>query len=90
MTSTITFRTLNKGNSIKGNTWSSVAFDESHEIFINKDVKAAISMFSDDYISKIVQYLPYRAKSLEHFRSQLWVFSGEGNSKSANLSSKDN
>ena len=49
--------------SIKGNNWSSVALDESHEMCINKDVKAAISKLSDDYISKIVQYLPYRAVS---------------------------
>ena len=68
--------------SIKGNTWSSVALDESHEMCINKDVKAAISKLSDDYISKIT-------KSLKHFRSQLGVFSGEGNSKSTNFSSKD-
>ena len=45
--------------SIKGNTWSSVALDESHEMCINKDVKAAIAKISDDYISKVVQYLLY-------------------------------
>ena len=52
--------------SIKGNTWSSVALDEGHEMCINKDVKAAISKLSDDCIFKIVQYLLYRAKSLKH------------------------
>ena len=75
--------------SIKGNTWSSVALDESHEMCINKDVKAAISKLSDDYISKIVSYLPYRAKSLKNFRSQLEVFSGKESSKSIKFSSKD-
>ena len=53
--------------SIKGNTWSSVALDGSDEMCINKDVKVAISKLSNDYIFKIVQYLPYRAKSLKHF-----------------------
>ena len=75
--------------SIKGNTWSSVALDESHEMCINKDVKAAISKLSDDYISKIVSYLPYRAKSLKNFRSQLEVFSARESSKSIKFSSKD-
>ena len=75
--------------SIKGNTWSSVALDESHEMCINKDVKAAISKLSDDYISKIVSYLPYRAKSLKNFQSQLEVFSGKESSKSVKFSSKD-
>ena len=37
--------------SIRGNTWSSVVvLDESHEMCINKDVKAAISRLSDDYL----------------------------------------
>ena len=55
---------------------------------INKDVKAAITKPSDDYISKIVQYLPYQAKSLKHFQSQLGVFSDKRNSKSTYFSSK--
>ena len=63
--------------------------DESHEMCINKHVKAAISKLSDDCISKIVSYLPYRAKSLKNFRSQLEVFSGKGSSKSIKFSSKD-
>ena len=75
--------------SIKGNTWSSVALDENHEMCINKDVKAAISKLSGDHISKIVSYLPYRAKSLKNFRSQLEVFSGRESSKSIKFSSKD-
>ena len=73
--------------SIRGNTWSSVALDESHEMCINEDVKAAISRFSDDYISKVVPYLPYRAEFVKNFRSQLSVFSET--SKSVPLSSSD-
>ena len=62
--------------SIKDNTWSSVALDEIHEMCINKDVKAAIAKLSDDYISKVMQYLPYRAKSLKNFQFQLGGYSG--------------
>ena len=61
--------------SIKDNTWSSVALDESHEMCINKDVKAAISRISDDYISKVVPYLPYRAEFVKNFPFQSSVFS---------------
>ena len=73
--------------SIRGNTWSSVALDESHEMCINKDVKAGISRLSDDYISKVVPYLPYRAEFVKNFRSQLSAFSET--SKSVPLSSND-
>ena len=75
--------------SIKGNTWSSVALDEIHEMCINKDVKAAIAKLSDDYISKVVHYLPYRAESLKNFQSQLGVFSGIVASNLVSFSSKD-
>ena len=73
--------------SVRGNTWSSVALDESHEICINKDVKAAISRLSDDYKSKMVLYLSYRTEFLKNFRSQLSVFSET--STSVPLSSRD-
>ena len=43
--------------SLKGNAWSSVALDGSHEMCINKDVKGAISKLSDDYISRTTPYL---------------------------------
>ena len=65
------------------------ALDESHEMCISKDVKAAISTLSDDYISKIVSYLPYRVKSLKNSRFQLDVFSGKESLKSIKFSSKD-
>ena len=54
---------------------------------IHKDVKAAISRLSDDCISKVVPYLPYRAEFVKTFRSQLSVFSET--SKSVPLSSSD-
>ena len=49
--------------SIKSNTWSSVAFDESHEMCINEDVKAAISKLSNGYILRITPYLPFQSKN---------------------------
>ena len=52
--------------SLKGNAWSSVALDESHEMSINKDVKNF--KLSDDYISRTTPYLPHKARSLESFR----------------------
>ena len=56
---------------------------------MHNDIKATISKLSDDYISKIVPYLPYRAKSLKNLRSQFEVFSYRENSKSIKFSSKD-
>ena len=59
------------------NKWSSVALDESHEMCVNKDVKAAISKVTEDFIARITPYLPYRAKTLKNFRSELGFLSLE-------------
>ena len=45
--------------------FSSVAFDESHEMLINKDIKAAISRVEPDYLQRICPYLPIRAKIIK-------------------------
>ena len=38
---------------LSGKAFSSVAFDESHEMLINKDIKAAIRRIEPDYIQRI-------------------------------------
>ena len=63
--------------SIRDYKWSSVALDENHEMCINKDVKAAISKVTWDFIARITPYLPYRAKTLKNFRSELGLLSLE-------------
>ena len=58
--------------SITGNTLHSVALDECHEMLINKHVKQSIVRPTKDYISRITQYIPYRVKSAENFKSQIF------------------
>ena len=56
---------------LTGKPFSSVAFDESHEMLINKDIKAAISRVEPDYIQRIFPYLPIRAKIIKKLKSQM-------------------
>ena len=56
---------------LTGKPFSSVAFDESHEMLINKDIKAAISRVEPDYIQRICPYLPIRAKIIKKFKGQV-------------------
>ena len=56
---------------LTGKPFSSVAFDESHEMLINKDIKAAISRVEPDYIQRICPYLPIRAKIIKKLKSQM-------------------
>ena len=66
--------------SISGNVLHSVALDESHEMLINKHVKQAIVRPSKDYINRITRYIPFRVKSMENFKAQ--VFSKQVHSTS--------
>ena len=59
--------------SITGNTLHSVALDESHEMLINKHVKQTIVRPSKDYINRITQYIPFRVKSIENLKDQLFA-----------------
>ena len=64
--------------SITGNTLHSVALDECHEMLINKHVKQSIVRPTKDYISRITQYIPYRMKSAENFKSQIFPVKKSG------------
>jgi len=59
--------------SISGNTLHSVALDESHEMLINKHVKESIVRPSKDYINRITQYIPFRVKSVQNLKAQLFT-----------------
>ena len=56
---------------LTGKPFSSVAFDESHEMLINNDMKTAISRVEPDYIQRICPYLPIRAKIIKKLKSQM-------------------
>ena len=59
--------------SISGNVLHSVALDECHEMLINKHVKQAVVRPSKDYINRIAQYIPFRMKSVENVKAQLFT-----------------
>ena len=52
---------------LTGKPFSSVAFDESHEMLINIDIRAAISRVEPDYIQRISPCLPIKAKIIKNF-----------------------
>ena len=58
--------------SLTGQPWRSVGVDEAHEMEINEDCKHSIVHPSPDYISRVTNYLPYRAKSLQNIQAQLF------------------
>ena len=58
--------------SLSGRPGHSVAIDEAHEMAINKDIKTSIVRPSPEYINRVVNYLPSRAKSLQNLDSQLF------------------
>lgn len=58
--------------SICGRSGQSVAFDEAHEMMINKEMKAALTRTSSAYLQKMVHYLRYRIKAHHNFLHQLY------------------
>ena len=58
--------------SISGRAWHSVGIDEAHEMLINKACKTSIVRPSKDYINRIAHYIPYRTKSLENLKHQIF------------------
>ena len=57
---------------ISGRSWHSVGIDEAHEMLINKACKTAIVRPSKDYINRIAHYIPYRTKTLENLKHQIF------------------
>ena len=51
--------------------FSSAAFNESHKMLINKDIRAAISRVEPDYMQRIFLYLPIRAKIIKKLKFQM-------------------
>ena len=58
--------------SISGREGHSVAIDEAHEMFINKNIKEAVVKPSEDYIKRVSNYLTYRTKTLRAIQQQLF------------------
>ncbi len=58
--------------SVTGREWHSVGIDECHEMGINRACKTAIVRPNPDYINRIAKYIPYRTKSLENLKYQLF------------------
>ena len=56
---------------LSGKAFSSVAFDELHEMVINKDIEAAIRRIEPDYIQRICPYLPMQANVIQTIKSQM-------------------
>ncbi len=64
------FRTGGFVISITGRVLHSVGI--AHETLINKHTKQTIVRPTKDYINRIAQYIPYRMKSIESLKSQLF------------------
>ncbi|KAJ8018800.1 hypothetical protein HOLleu_43010 [Holothuria leucospilota] len=57
--------------SITGRNGSCVAFDEAHEMLINKQVKMAMTTTGMWSLSRLVHYLPFRAQLMKVFHSEV-------------------
>ncbi|PIK52732.1 hypothetical protein BSL78_10365 [Apostichopus japonicus] len=57
--------------SISGNDGCSVAFDEAHEMLINKEFKMAMTTTGMGSMSRLLHYLPYRARVLKNLKSEI-------------------
>eukprot|EP00117_Sycon_ciliatum_P041621 scpid79628/ scgid4628/ len=57
--------------SLTGSYFNSVAFDEAHEMCINRDMKMAMVKTDSAYVDRMTFYLPHRAHMLSNFQEQL-------------------
>ena len=55
--------------SIKGRSWHSVAYDEAHEMLINKELKTAIVRPNHEYMSRLALYFAHRTQALKNLSS---------------------
>ena len=74
---------------LSGKPSSAVALDESHEMLINKDIKAAIRRVESEYIQRICPYLPTRARILKTLKSQMNLNRDVLNQSLMQISKKD-
>ena len=58
-------------SSIKGTNFASVAFDEGHEMLINKDVKTAFTHSLPKHMEQLVGTMEYQAQLVCQFEEQL-------------------
>ncbi len=58
--------------SVSGRAWHSIGIDEAHKMLINRACKTSIMRPNPDYINRIAWYIPFRSKTLENLRKQLF------------------
>ncbi|PIK47536.1 hypothetical protein BSL78_15588 [Apostichopus japonicus] len=57
--------------SVTGRNGCCFAFDEAHEMLINKEVKMSMTTTGIGSLSRLVHYLPYRAQLMKTFKSEV-------------------
>lgn len=55
-----------------GNEWNSVAIDESHEMFINRDLKDAIARPGINSINQVALSFLYKSSNLGNIRNEVF------------------
>ena len=57
--------------SITGTEWSRVAIDEAREMLINIDIKGCLVRVSQEYLTRITEFLTYEAELVKNFNEQI-------------------
>ena len=74
--------------SIRGNEWHCVGVDEAHEMLINRACKTSIVHPSKDYITRISNYFPYKARCIQNIKKELQLENNAQNSEKSLISEK--